>query len=192
MAALPEKFSVKEPRTINRFPFMQRKLAKHISMMKCHKLCATVTLHLLLWKVALSILKLAISVLKVRHPVEGMFLSLPGNVNVMYTWHDGGESPNMSQRYCYVSGNITWESRCHYSRRLGKEKACGKVDPSTYDHWTKGKVGDIDGCCWTFCKNEPSWETGNSWSDFDVLLSSRDKTIVLELQAQWLPQYKRS
>ena len=74
MAAPPEKFNVEEHRTIIKFLFLQGKGAKQIhdemsqTMGDSGPSYAT--------NIGLSIFKLAISVLKVRNPVEGLFLAL--------------------------------------------------------------------------------------------------------------------
>ena len=75
MAAPTEKFSMQEHRIIIKFLFLQGKGAKQIHDEMSQSMGDS-DLHIQQLNIGLSIFKLAISVLKVRNPVKGLFLSL--------------------------------------------------------------------------------------------------------------------
>ena len=75
MATPPEKFNVEEHKTIIMFLFLQGKGAMQIHDEMSQTMDDSGPSHAQL-NIGLSVLKLAISVLKVKNPVEGLFLSL--------------------------------------------------------------------------------------------------------------------
>lgn len=128
IAALPQK--LKEQRIIIKFLFMQGKDIKQIHD-EMSQMLANIGPSYATVKCQVDNIKTGpFSVDSQKPSGRPVSVFVPVYVKAIHDNQDGVS--NISQNNCYISGNITGKSWCHYTQEFVNEKAWSNVDPKTF------------------------------------------------------------